>query len=383
MLEIAESEDAQRELLDREKVKSKGGGLISLAPVADIERGSIEGSITASSRMTSVAGRSAVPDDKGRMSPSASKSEYHRVNASIPPGGSCRGSIARPGRFEDGSNGGMATSLRRSTDKAAEGKHSSSSGGGAEGNGRVRVPRVPGLAGEPLLTDVHPLVQTAIKNLNSAHALTAASMARAILESLDANDLEYLQQVRLFSLQKEFAAIYQEQRTTRVGLFFSLPIFLMFLRLSIQTLFSTNYPLWTRTKDGQESLASMDKVCCDLLDPHRYLERNLSILQSSPAAIDVIARNPSKGHEAESYHFTDTSRLLRSALLSPSSAATRRILVAQSQKDALKPQGKKQMLASKKLSTQLTFEQREELYQDARMLLETRKNLPAAAARKK
>jgi hypothetical protein len=341
MLAIAESEDAQKHLLEKEKLKGKGGGSIPVARVGT-DRGSPEGSLAGSSRRASMGGRAASPEErKVSLGGSAASSSSPRKTLS-------------PQR-----------SFNSSTSHAQPGSVKGSSG-------LVRVPRVPGLAGEPLLTDAHPVVQKSISNLNSAHALTAASMARAILESLDSKDMEYLQQVRLFSLQKEFSAVYEEQRKSRVGLFFSLPIFLMFLRLSIQSLFTTMYPLWSRTKDGHESLASMDKVCCDLLDPHGYLERNLSILQSSPSAIDVISKNPSKGHEAEHFHFTDTSSLLRSALLSPSSAATRRIMVAQSQKAALKPQAQQQVQASKKLSTQLTSAQREELYADARKQLEAR-----------
>lgn len=257
------------------------------------------------------------------------------------------------------------------------------------------IPRIPGLADEPLLsTDYHPVVQRSLKTLHSAHMLTAASMARAILESLGSADLDYLQQMRLFVIQKEFSALNNTQRQDRSGMFFAMPVFLMFLRLSVQILFTNMYTLWSQTKEGIAALRGMDTRLLTLLDPHGYLQRNLSLVQSSPAAGSIAASLPHKSHGAERSHFSDTSALLRSALPDPSSAAARRILHNTTTQKArgvraappagaissMMPRpapeegrsgGATQRTPPDSL-THLTLSQREALYSDARKLAGTR-----------
>ena len=110
------------------------------------------------------------------------------------------------------------------------------------------------LDGNVLLADTSPAVRRSIRHLSAVESLSAASLARSVLEGLGASDMDCLQQTRLFALQKEFAALYKKQRQERAGLFFTLPIFLLFLRLTINLLFSSLYPLWSKTRDGIDTL---------------------------------------------------------------------------------------------------------------------------------
>lgn len=110
------------------------------------------------------------------------------------------------------------------------------------------------LDGNVLLADTSPAVRRSIRHLSAVESLSAASLARSVLEGLGASDMDCLQQTRLFALQKEFAALYKKQRQARAGLFFTLPIFLLFLRLTVNLLFSSLYPLWSQTRDGIDTL---------------------------------------------------------------------------------------------------------------------------------
>jgi hypothetical protein len=55
-------------------------------------------------------------------------------------------------------------------------------------------------------------------------------------------------------IMQEFAALYQKQRQNRAGMFFCLPVFLLFLRIAVSLLFSSLYSFWSRSEQGQESL---------------------------------------------------------------------------------------------------------------------------------
>ncbi len=70
----------------------------------------------------------------------------------------------------------------------------------------------------------------------------------------------------------------------------------------------------------------MDEAIEHLFDPHGYLQRNLSILQSSPAAVSLMAKYPHKSHEPERLHFADVSPLMRAAMTDPASAGARRLM---------------------------------------------------------
>ncbi|GAX77458.1 hypothetical protein CEUSTIGMA_g4902.t1 [Chlamydomonas eustigma] len=218
--------------------------------------------------------------------------------------------------------------------------------------------------GNPMLEDAPMPVRRSLRYLSSAFALSSAALARTILEGLGAEDTDYLQRTRLFALQKEFAALYQQQRQNRAGMFFCLPLFLLFLRISVTLLFSSLYPMWSKSEQGKETLEKMDATLIQMLDPHGYLERSLSLVESSPAAVSILAKYPHKSHEAERSHFSDISPLLRAALPEPSSAAARRMLVTYGSKSK----------GASKVKAELTEAQREALYQDARKLAASHKS---------
>jgi hypothetical protein len=110
----------------------------------------------------------------------------------------------------------------------------------------------------------------------------------------------------------------------------------------------------------------MDRTIVQMLDPHGYLQRNLSLIQSMPAAVSILAKYPHKSHEPERTHFADISPLLRAALPEPSSSAARRML-ASARKVRVEakpsPAGSRPAAAAR---TELTVSQRDQLYKDAR-----------------
>jgi hypothetical protein len=108
-------------------------------------------------------------------------------------------------------------------------------------------------------------------------------------------------------------------------MFFLLPVFLLVLRLVTSIYFSTLYPNWAKTQDGVNTLDAMDATLMLLFDPNGYLQRNLSLIQASPHAVNVISRHPNKAHGAEHAHFADTSPLLRAALSEPASSGARKM----------------------------------------------------------
>ena len=60
------------------------------------------------------------------------------------------------------------------------------------------------LNGNVLLANASPAVRRSIRHLSSAASLSAASLARSVLEGLGASDKDCLQQTRLFALQVGF-----------------------------------------------------------------------------------------------------------------------------------------------------------------------------------
>lgn len=64
-------------------------------------------------------------------------------------------------------------------------------------------------------------------------------------------------QFLLMSLQ-EFNALFKRLRNTRAGLFFTLPVFLVALRLLVYLLFSCLFRLWVQSEEGAQAL---EKVC--------------------------------------------------------------------------------------------------------------------------
>jgi hypothetical protein len=57
----------------------------------------------------------------------------------------------------------------------------------------------------------------------------------------------------------------------------------------------------------------MDTAVCALFDPHGYLARALSVLQSTPSAIEAVTRHPQRRGK-ERRHFNDTSPLMQATL---------------------------------------------------------------------
>ena len=115
----------------------------------------------------------------------------------------------------------------------------------------------------------------------------------------------------------------------------------------------------------------MDATIVQMLDPHGWLQRNLSLIQSTPAAVSILAKYPHKSHEPQTNHFADISPLLRAALPEPSSAAARRMLASARKAIAVSSlrDGKAARAAAR---TELTVSQRDQLYNDARRLGQTK-----------
>ncbi|KAJ9526108.1 hypothetical protein QJQ45_009564 [Haematococcus lacustris] len=170
-----------------------------------------------------------------------------------------------------------------------------------------------------------------------AHLPSVKALASAIAKGcrddegvVGPEEVAALQRARLFVMQQFFSRLFSQQRTRRAGMFFRLPIFLVAARLSVHLLFSGLFGLWTQTAEGVDALEQMDAAMVQLFDPHGYMQRNLSILQSSPAAVSIMTHHPHKvkSHENERSHFSDVSPTLRAALPEPASAEARRLLLA-------------------------------------------------------
>ncbi|GLC44424.1 hypothetical protein PLESTB_000471400 [Pleodorina starrii] len=218
----------------------------------------------------------------------------------------------------------------------------------------TRDPRDPRDAlSSPPIPGLPPRVGRALRTSPSFALASAANTARSIHASLDAEDMAALQRERLFALHVEWAARFKSLRQSRSGMFFTLPILLLACRLCVSLLFSTLYPLFTRLPEGEAVLAAMDGALCSLFDPHGYLERALSLLQSTPSAIEAVTRHPQRrGNERR--HFSDTSPLMQATMQGGAKSAGARKLMRAA---ANQPKGLALM------RTQLTTEQRAALFQ--------------------
>lgn len=126
---------------------------------------------------------------------------------------------------------------------------------------------------------------------------------------------------------QEFNDLYKRHRNSRAGMFFTLPVFLVACRLTVHLLFSSLYKLWIETEEGATALEQMDEAIVYLFDPSGYLQKNLTILQSTPAAVSIITKHPQLGHGAERVHLSDVSPLMRAAMQQPASHQTRKLLL--------------------------------------------------------
>lgn len=68
------------------------------------------------------------------------------------------------------------------------------------------------------------------------------------------------QEERVLRIQAEFGSIEKECKLSRSGLFMQLPLIVMELRSSLDSLIRGAYPLWMHTVDGRAALMAMDQV---------------------------------------------------------------------------------------------------------------------------
>ena len=184
------------------------------------------------------------------------------------------------------------------------------------------------------------------------------------------------------AIQAEVAALTRACRADGSGLFLRLPLVILLLRSSLEGLSRALYPLWTHTAECRTALEAMDKVClqhpsADLCvshlgrtqlrrtlsaylvvhtwssgmpcnsglhvqhldplrdhcaqiilqwtDPHGY-HRKVPVLQSTPAALQVMARQRRATHTPVRRHANDVSPLASAVLADAGSPEARRIL---------------------------------------------------------
>eukprot|EP00798_Chlamydomonas_sp_ICE-L_P007156 gene7156-265_t len=131
--------------------------------------------------------------------------------------------------------------------------------------------------------------------------------------------------------------------------------------------------MWVATPEGSDALEKMDQALLLMFDPHEYLQRNLSLIQSSPAAVSILAKHPHLSHESETVHFNDTSALLRAALTNPKSAGARKLMCVQPHKTSSKA-------PKNTLKTSISQGQQDALFHDAhRHILLEKQRRPALA----
>eukprot|EP00198_Chlamydomonas_reinhardtii_P013603 XP_001702940.1 predicted protein [Chlamydomonas reinhardtii] len=276
----------------------------------------------------------------GRSAPDSPSNVHAR-------GGGLLGPLNLPGTLRSG-----ASSPAHTHHGGAHGQHSRTNAPSTAGSAHTHT-HAPGSAGSSLgsMPGLPPRVGRALKHSASFALATAANTARSIHAALDATDSGALQRERLFALHVDWAGRFKGLRQSRSGMFFTLPILLLSMRLCVNTLFSTLYPIWTRMPEGAQVLEDMDAAICALFDPHGYLARALSLLQSTPSAIEAVTRHPQRRGK-ERRHFNDTSPLMQATLHGAMSSGARKLMLS----NANQPAG----LA--KLRTQLTSEQRAALF---------------------
>ena len=106
-----------------------------------------------------------------------------------------------------------------------------------------------------------------------------------------------------------------------------LPVLMLSIRSSIDQAFRWLRPEWLKTKVGKRGLSIVHRRLDTLLDPFGFYS-DLSVLQSHPAAMRILASYKSFTHISGGKHLGDTSPMLRSALPQPHSCEARRLLAA-------------------------------------------------------
>ena len=135
------------------------------------------------------------------------------------------------------------------------------------------------------------------------------------------------QSALVYRLLERFDARRRYFHSSRSRLFFMLPMLLLSLRVLVEGLFSTAFPLWATTDEGANGLEEMDAMITGLLDPHGY-HGELPLLQSTPSAVGLLRRHQRLTHPHASRHFYDTSPKLRAVLGGEPASKGARVMLA-------------------------------------------------------
>lgn len=138
-------------------------------------------------------------------------------------------------------------------------------------------------------------------------------------------DFRESQALHTVRLQEDFLRIRARCQAFKGGLSFTLPVFLLSLRVFTKRMFIVGFPLWTQTEEGIETLSDMNDTITELFDPHGYFS-SLSIIESTSGAVKIMRQHPHLSHRPLTKHLNDTSPLLRSIVVSPQCRETRIML---------------------------------------------------------
>ena len=139
-------------------------------------------------------------------------------------------------------------------------------------------------------------------------------------------DFREIQATHTVRLQQAFLRIRSRCQVFKDGgLSFTLPIFLLSLRVFAKKMFIAGFPLWSQTEEGIETLKDMNETITQLFDPHGYFS-SLSILESTSGAVKIMRQHPHRSHRPLTSHLNDTSPLLRSIVVAPQCRETRIML---------------------------------------------------------
>eukprot|EP00899_Mesostigma_viride_P001761 jgi/Mesvir1/11586/Mv00002-RA.1 len=133
------------------------------------------------------------------------------------------------------------------------------------------------------------------------------------------------QEQRCLQIHALWARMRQKHQHKRPSLFFTLPVILLGLRVAVEAAFTRAFPAWASCEAGVYELGVMNEVVTAMLDPHNY-HSEISLLQSSSRAIQIMRRYASKTHPSNKQHAYSTSPLIRSAIVTPHSREVRALM---------------------------------------------------------
>eukprot|EP00297_Palpitomonas_bilix_P007831 CAMPEP_0113875496 /NCGR_PEP_ID=MMETSP0780_2-20120614/4977_1 /TAXON_ID=652834 /ORGANISM="Palpitomonas bilix" /LENGTH=486 /DNA_ID=CAMNT_0000861497 /DNA_START=192 /DNA_END=1652 /DNA_ORIENTATION=- /assembly_acc=CAM_ASM_000599 len=113
-----------------------------------------------------------------------------------------------------------------------------------------------------------------------------------------------------------------------------LPLLLLSLRVTVETIFRNSFPKWIATPDGEASLQKVDVTITALFDPDRY-RSHVSLLESSVEAMRVVNKDPRYAKKSIKEKFFTVSPLVRSLMTDPQSGDARYILSQGQRQDEL------------------------------------------------